>query len=73
MKLNKAKKERIESYIDMLEFNCDIRSCYSETDLLKTIDRLNVIKDVSKYYLLSDKPMLELLERRYHKNKIVWS
>ena len=73
MKLSKQKKERIEGYIDMLEFNCDIRSCYSEADLLKTIDRLNVIKDVSKSYLLSDKPMLQLLERRFHKNKIVWS
>jgi hypothetical protein len=73
MKLNKAKKERIEAYLDMLEFNCDIRSCYSEADLLKTIDRLYVIKDVSKSYLLSDKPMLQLLEQRYHKDKIVWS
>ena len=72
MKLSKQKKERIESYIDMLEFNCDIRSCYSESDLMKTIDRLNVIKDVSKSYLLSDKPMLQLLERRFHKHMIVW-
>ena len=73
MKLSKAKIERIEAYLDMLEFHCDIRSCYSESDLLKTIDRLHVIKDVSKFYLLSDKPMLKLLELRYHKNKIVWS
>ncbi len=73
MKLTKQKKERIEGYLDMLQFNCDIISCYSEADLLKTIDRLNVIKDVSKSYLLSDKPMLQLLERRFHKNKIVWS
>ena len=73
MKLNKAKKQRIEGYIDMLMFHCDIRSLYSEADLLKTIDRLHVIKDVSNSYLLSDKPMLKLLELRYHKNKISWS
>jgi hypothetical protein len=73
MKLNKAKKERIEAYIDMLEFNCDVRSCYSEADFLKTIGRLYVIKDVSKSYLLSDKPMLRFLESIFDGNKIVWS
>ena len=72
MKLSKAKKERIEEYLDMLEFNCDIISCYSADDLSKTMDRLVVIKDISKSYLLSDKPMLNLLERRYPKHKINW-
>ena len=73
MKLSKQKKERIEAYIDMLQFNGDMKSYYSGEDYLKTIDRLIVIKDISKSYLLSDRPMLKLLEQRYHKNKIVWS
>ena len=73
MKLSKQKKERIEAYIDMLQFNGDIKSYYSRVGLIQTIDRLIVIKDISKSYLLSDKPMLKLLEQRYHKNKIVWS
>jgi hypothetical protein len=72
MKLTKQKKERIESYIDMMEFNCDIRSCYTADNYIEVLNRL---RDVLSFetYIKSDKPMLQLLERRFHKNKINWS
>ena len=73
MKLNKKEKRRIELYIDMLEFNGDMRSCYSKSVLLKTIKRLYQIKDVNGFYLVSDKPMLRLLEKRFHKHKVIIS
>jgi hypothetical protein len=72
MKLSKQKKERIEAYIDMMEFNCDIRSCYTGEDFDYTIKTLNGILLVN-CYLPSDKPTLQLLEKRFHKNKINWS
>jgi hypothetical protein len=73
MKLSKAKKQRIEAYLDMLEFNCDVKSCYSGEDYVKVVSRLNVIKDISNSYMLSDKPMLRFLESIFDSNKINWS
>jgi hypothetical protein len=69
MKLTKQKKERIEGYIDMLQFNGDMMS-YFNTEAVIPI--LTTIITTEKYYK-NDKPVLELLEKRYHKNKIVWS
>jgi hypothetical protein len=73
MKLSKAKNQRIEAYLDMLEFNCDVKSCYSGEDYVKVVSRLNVIKDISNSYMLSDKPMLRFLESIFDSNKINWS
>ena len=72
MKLTKQKKERIEAYLDMLQFHSDIRSCYTADDYIEVLNRL---RDVLSFetYIKSDKPMLQLLERRFHKDKIVWS
>jgi hypothetical protein len=72
MKLSKAKKQRIEEYLDMLEFNGDIISRYTTVEKANIIIRLIALK-TSSHYLLSDKPMLNLLERRYPKHKINWS
>ena len=69
MKLSKQKKERIERYIDMLEFNGDMRSYFNTESV---IPLLTTMSTSGKYYK-SDKPMLELLEKRFHKNKINWS
>ena len=69
MKLSKQKKERIERYIDMLEFNGDMRSYFNTESV---IPLLTTISTSGKYYK-SDKPMLELLEKRFNKHKIVWS
>ena len=69
MKLSKQKKERIERYIDMLEFNGDMRSYFNTESV---IPLLTTMSTSGKYYK-SDKPMLELLEKRFNKHKIVWS
>jgi hypothetical protein len=67
MKLTKAKKERLAEYIDMMQFNCDIRSCYSKEDFDDTMQALNGILEVN-CYIPFDKPMLNLLEKRYKLN-----
>jgi hypothetical protein len=64
MKLNKAKKERIETYLDMLEFHCDIRSMFMDDDRLNIIEGLNGILN-ENYYAKMDKPQLNSLERKY--------
>jgi hypothetical protein len=73
MKLNKKEKRRIELYIDMLEFNGDMRSWYSDEVILETIQKLNYIHTIGWYHNKEDKPMLTSLERKYHKHKVIIS
>ena len=65
-KLSKAKKERIELYLDMLQFNCDVIKLYTndtKLELTKMVEDINS-KGV---YDKKGKALLNILETIYHK------
>jgi hypothetical protein len=73
MKLNKAKKERIEAYLDMLKFHCDVMSMFTTEKRLNFIECLETIIGEEYYNKHIDKKILNQMEKIYHRNKIVWS
>jgi len=65
MKLNKKQKRRVQSYLDMLEYNSDVISHYYDSDRILIME--NVEKVFYKGYGERDKDMLNKMEKLYHK------
>jgi len=65
MKLNKNQKRRVQSYMDMLEYNSDVISHYYDSDRILIME--NVEKVFYKGYGERDKDMLNKMEKLYHK------
>jgi len=67
MKLNKNQKRRVQSYMDMLEYNSDVISLMGDDIRIWRIQTLNGILNERRSYLKSDKKVLNILEDMYHR------
>ena len=67
MKLNKKQKRRVQSYLDMLEYNSDVISNYYGSERIELIQNLNGILNERRSYIKTDKKMLNKMEKLYHK------
>ena len=66
-KLTPKQKVRVESYMDMLEFHCDVRSMYYDSDRIELLDKVERV--FYKGYRESDKDWLKGVENIYQKHK----
>ena len=62
-KLTPKQKRRVESYMDMLEFHCDVRSMYYDSDRIELLDKVEGV--FYKGYRESDKVTLNQMEKIY--------
>jgi hypothetical protein len=67
MKLNKKQQRRVQSYLDMLEYNSDVISNYYGSERIELIQNLNGILNERRSYIKTDKKMLNKMEKLYHK------
>jgi hypothetical protein len=65
MKLNKKQKRRVQSYMDMLEFNSDVISNYYDSDRIELMEKVERV--LYKGYRKEDKVTLQHLENVYHR------
>lgn len=65
MKLNKKQKRRVQSYMDMLEYNTDVISNYYGSERIELM--CNVERVFYKGYRKEDKVMLNKMEKLYHR------
>ena len=67
MKLNKNQKRRVQSYMDMLEYNSDVISYYYDSDRINLMCNVERILTSARGYRKHDKVMLQQLENVYHR------
>jgi len=67
MKLNKNQKRRVQSYMDMLEYNTDVISNYYGSERIELMCNVERVLTSAKGYRKEDKVMLNKMEKLYHR------